>query len=279
MRPRELNVRGGKRLRALRRSLGLSIREVERLSQKVVDEKKNRDFYLSDTWVTDIEKGNFRPSAFKIYSLSVIYKCGFGKILSFFGLKLSDIVRDQALFGLPKTHLVGAAEEDAAESMTLPVGPHSGFDLEKTALLNRLVEAWGDFPVPLLERLDLRKSLYGYIGLKDFTLSPLLPPGSFVQIDTSQTKIKKGSWRLEFERPIYFIELRDGYVCGWCEIKDGQLSVIPHPNSPVEIRRFPYPGEAVIVGRVTGVAMRIVEGNFILPKRSADPSQRVPPEK
>jgi hypothetical protein len=34
----------------------------------------------------------------------------------------------------------------------------------------------------------------------------------------------------------------------------------------------------VIVGRVTGVAMRIVEGNFILPKRSADPSQRVPPE-
>ena len=56
-----------------------------------------------------------------------------------------------------------------------------------------------------------------------------------------------------------FSELRDEYVCSWCEIKEGHLITIPYPNSPVEIRRFPYPREAEIVGRVTGVAMRIAE--------------------
>jgi hypothetical protein len=101
--------------------------------------------------------------------------------------------------------------------------------------------------------------MYGYIGLNDYTMYPLIRPGSFVQIDGNQRKIKHGTWRTEFERPIYFVELREEYVCSWCEIKEGHLISIPYPNSPVEIRRFPYPREAEIVGRVTGVAMRIAE--------------------
>ena len=59
-----------------------------------------------------------------------------------------------------------------------------------------------------------------------------------------------------------FAELRDSYACGWCELKDGQLSVVPHINSPQGIRRFTYPQEAEIIGRVTGVAMRIVNGGL-----------------
>jgi hypothetical protein len=90
-------------------------------------------------------------------------------------------------------------------------------------------------------------------------MSPLVRPGSFVQIDGNQRKIRPGTWRTEFERPIYFIELREGYLCSWCAIKEGHLLAIPYPNSPCEIRRFPFPREAEIVGRVTGVAMRIAE--------------------
>jgi hypothetical protein len=37
------------------------------------------------------------------------------------------------------------------------------------------------------------------------------------------------------------------------------LLAVPHPNSKCEIRRFPYPQQAEIVGRVTGVAMRLAE--------------------
>jgi hypothetical protein len=38
----------------------------------------------------------------------------------------------------------------------------------------------------------------------------------------------------------------------------GQLSVIPHPHSHLDVRRYDYPAEAEIIGRVTGVAMQIV---------------------
>jgi hypothetical protein len=35
--------------------------------------------------------------------------------------------------------------------------------------------------------------------------------------------------------------------------------VIPHPQSRQAVRHFDYPSQAEVVGRVTGVAMRIVE--------------------
>jgi hypothetical protein len=39
----------------------------------------------------------------------------------------------------------------------------------------------------------------------------------------------------------------------------GYLSAIPHPNSKCEVRRFSYPREAEIVGRVVGVTMRLAD--------------------
>jgi hypothetical protein len=100
------------------------------------------------------------------------------------------------------------------------------------------------------------------------TMSPLLPPGTFVQIDAQQTRVKKalatkGGGQSQFARPIYFLDIRTGYACGWCEIKDGQLTLIPHPDSGEQTRTFRYPSEVEVVGRVTGVAMKITEENFI----------------
>jgi hypothetical protein len=63
---------------------------------------------------------------------------------------------------------------------------------------------------------------------------------------------------MDLDRPFYFVELRNGYVCSWCQVDRGQLIVIPHPNSHQDVRRFDYPSEAETIGRVTGVAMRIV---------------------
>ena len=90
---------------------------------------------------------------------------------------------------------------------------------------------------------------------------PLIRPGSIVQIDGNQRKVLPVKWENEHERPIYFVELRDEYICSWCEIREGHLLAVPYPNSRCEIRRFPYPREADIIGRVTGVAMRLVEAH------------------
>src|SRR5207245_10608722 len=64
---------------------------------------------------------------------------------------------------------------------------------------------------------------------------------------------------LPIYRPIYFIELRDGYACSWCELRGSQLTLIPHPLSPCSTRQFLYSTEAEIVGQVTAVAMRLVD--------------------
>jgi hypothetical protein len=87
------------------------------------------------------------------------------------------------------------------------------------------------------------------IGFEDRTMAPLIPPGSFVQIDAEQTRVKKSLARKspghsQFRRPIYFVDIRDGYACGWCQIEDGQLTLVPHPDSPEKIRTFRHPAEA-----------------------------------
>jgi transcriptional regulator with XRE-family HTH domain len=239
--------------------VGLSTREVQRKSEQIASEKRNQEYYLSHAWLTDIEQGRFTPSLFKLYSLSAIYDKSFTELTSYFGLRIADLSRDRASLGAPRTHLVDQNSDAGIQSVSLPVEFKPGFRFESTSLLARVVEKWDEVPIGLLQHLDLRKSVYGYIGLEDTTLYPLIRPGSLVQIDPHQRKITTARWRTQFDRPIYFIELRNGYLCSWCQLEKGQLIVIPHPQSRQAIRSFDYPTEADVVGRVTGVAMRIVE--------------------
>jgi hypothetical protein len=80
-----------------------------------------------------------------------------------------------------------------------------------------------------------------------------------VQIDQNQRNVLQTKWEDEGDRPILFLELRGEYLCSWCEMVDGYLNVVPHPKSKCQVRRFAYPREADIAGRVIGVTMRLVE--------------------
>jgi transcriptional regulator with XRE-family HTH domain len=259
MEPQGTAKSAGQRLKELREGLGLSIREVERRSERLAVLKKNSEYYLSRGWLTDIENGTHVPSIYKIYSLATFYKRGWAELVAFFDMHVSELSRDQARFGLPNTVLLEEPVELDLKTVTLPLRPRGDLSLEQTNLLSKLVTIWGDIPIPLVQRLNSRKSLYGFIGLSDRTLSPLIRPGSFVQIDVKQRKIIARPSATVFDRPIYFVELRGSYACGWCELKDGHLIILAHPNSGRATRQFEYPREAEIVGRVTGVAMRIAE--------------------
>jgi transcriptional regulator with XRE-family HTH domain len=254
--------RAGARLKEIRERLGLSLREVERRSLKLVAERGNREFALSRAWLTDIEKGRFVPGTFKIASLTVVYQLSIAEIHRTYGFEPGDIVKERPLFRPPKTHLLASIEEGDRENRLSVEDVAAKSGIEDTDLLTRIVDIWGDVPVPLLRHVDLRRYLYGYIGTTDRTMSPMLPPGTFVQIDAKQTRVQKGPWKqsgsqFQFARPIYFLDIRTGYACGWCEIKNGVLTLIPHPDSGLPTRTFRYPGEVDVVGRVTGVAMRI----------------------
>jgi hypothetical protein len=46
-----------------------------------------------------------------------------------------------------------------------------------------MVQVWAEVPIALIQQLEIRRGRYGYIGLQDMTMYPLLRPGSFVLID------------------------------------------------------------------------------------------------
>lgn len=250
----------GKRLREERRRARLSTRAVQRLSEQIALEKdNNQDYYISHGWLTDVENGEFTPSIYKLYSLSLIYKCNLLQIVGFFGINILDAAKEQRLVSLPHTHLIGTNPELPGQTIVLPVDLRKNVELARTNLVSRMCETWGEIPVALLQQLDLRNSVCGYIGLEDYTLFPLIRPGSFVEIDEQQDKVKPGDWQSEFDRPIYFVELRNGYACCWCELDGNHLMLVPSPQSRGQIRQLRYPTEADIVGRVTAVTMRIAE--------------------
>jgi transcriptional regulator with XRE-family HTH domain len=246
-------------LRDLRFRLRITTRDVENLSQKIADSENNPEFLVSNAWLTQLEKSDSVPSIFKLYSLATIYHVKFTDLLLVFGLDLQKSVEHQLAVPLPNTHLTTVEVYAAEKSVPFTVRFDRAFDLDNTNLLARMVEIWGEVPIALIQRLDLRHSLYGFIGLHDFTLHPLLRPGSFVQIDQRVRKIQRHRWSSEYDRPVYFVELRDGYACSWCELQDGHLLLLPHHLSPCSVRRLDYGKDAEIIGQVTAVAMRLTE--------------------
>ena len=248
----------GLRLKAERLRVRLSTREVARRSQVIADRRGNQEYCISHAWLTEVENGKSMPGIFRLHSLSLIYGRPFDELVAFYGINIREIGKDLLPLGLPRTHLIGPSVEETRQTILAPVELRAKVQLEKTNLVSRMFQSWGEIPIALLQQMDWRDSLYGYIGLEDYTMYPFLRPGSFVEIDSRQKKIQAtGSWQDEFDRPIYFVELRDSYVCSWCELDGGHLILVPCPHSRRRVRQVRYPGDADIVGQVTAVTMRI----------------------
>ena len=257
MDPSELTRAGGARLKDLRSQVGLTVREVQDRSNAIAARENNLEYVISHSWLTGIEAGEGVPSIFKFYTLAAVYGRSVRELVGYYDVRIGDVGREHAKFSAPRTHLLGSADVTDSETVAIPLRFRGEAALDSTNLLSKLVAIWGDIPVALVERLSPQRALYGYVGLKDFTLYPMIRPGTFVQIDVNQRKILPGPSRTIEERPIYFVELRDGYACSWCERKENLLLLVPHPMSPAKTRQFAHPGEAEIVGLVTGVVMRL----------------------
>ena len=69
----------------------------------------------------------------------------------------------------------------------IPVKLDPGFDLSDTSDLGRMVQQWGTVPLSMLSHLASQNYTYAFVGHEDFTMYPILQPGSFVQVDESRT--------------------------------------------------------------------------------------------
>jgi len=247
-------LRGGKKLKQIREELGLTLRNVETYSQRLADKHGNPDFTLPISRLSDIENKDVVPTIFRLYSLAVVYRRELGELLGWYGVQLSAMGLDLGLSEAPNSHRVeNLVSRDGA---ALPDKP--SLDLRLTVNLGPVATpppwlAWFRLLAPLSET----RYSYGFVGTEDRAMAPILAPGSFVLIDESQQKVTSRPWRSERERPIYFVETREGFCCSWCSLTGDQLVLHPHPLSSAPVRIFRHPQQAEIAGTIVGYAVRL----------------------
>jgi transcriptional regulator with XRE-family HTH domain len=250
----------GTRLKEVRGRLGITTREVALFSKSIADAENNVEFLISGPWLTQIENDQTAlPSIFKLFTLAGIYGLSYPDLLALYGVDAKKLKKYHAELPIAKTHITDyGSDEERPGSFEIPIRFDAGMHLGKTNLLPRMIESWGTVPLEFIQHFDSRRRSYGFVGMKDYTLYPLLRPGSFVEIDPGVQNLRHGIARSEFDRPIYFVDLRNEYACAWCDLVEDKLLLLAHPLSPVKTRVFEFPEEAEIIGQVTGVAMRLV---------------------
>ena len=248
---------GGQHLRILREQLGLTMRDVETASARIAQRHGNDEFAIPPSRLSDIETKGVLPSVYRLYSLAVIYRRDLRQLLTWYGVDFNGIAADLELALPPKSHL-SAALADVA-NVQVPVRLDPSFDPRRTVNFGRMVEQWGLVPLAYLAQFASCEYTYGYVGSEDLTMYPILPPGSFVQVDESKNRVQDGGWRSEYERPIYFVETRSGHTCCWCTLSGDDIILQSHPLSPVAARVLKFPQDAEVIGQVVGVAIKLGE--------------------
>jgi transcriptional regulator with XRE-family HTH domain len=242
----------GLRLRQTREALGLTYRDVEKASYQIALHRGRPDFILHISRLADIENRGVVPSLHKLYSLSAILHLEPEEISSWYDAPLKLTFLEGAPFPPPQTYLCSASVPSAL-SKELEQANGS----EHTDLLPKRQATV--VPMPHPEGQTSTRHRYGYVGLSDRRMMPLLRPGSTVLIDTKLRCIEDAEWSSEYDRPMYFVEIRGGYRCGWFQKEQSRLIMQPHTLSRCAPEVWRWPDEAEIVGQVVGVVSYLGE--------------------
>lgn len=250
----------GQRLKRVRERLGLRYREVEQASLIIARRRGNDEYAVALSRLADIENKGTLPTLYRLYSLCAIYRLDLVEVLKWYSVDLTMLPADAASVELGNTHPLHFSQLGAG-TVPLPLGLDPGLDLKRTTHLSRFVQKWGALPALLLADLDVPHLQYAFVGTEDWSMDPVLPPGSFVLIDERQRKAEqRAGWASEYERPVYFFEHREGFCCAWCAVDGDRTVLLRHPSSGLPPLIFDKPGDVEMIGQVTGLAMRLDRG-------------------
>ena len=244
--------RPGEKLKRARERLSLTFRDVAEASRQIAERRGSDEFAIGLSRLADIENKRTVPSIYRLYSLCAIYRLDFDEVLEWYGIPRDMLATESAQIELRVTHALRSAAESR---VTVPLPIEVKVDLNQTTFLSHFLRKWGKYPLGILNGLDIKRYRYGFIGTEDWSMHPILPPGSLVVIDENRRKILNRGWTGEFERPIYFLEHREGYLCGWCAVSGQTLVVQPHPSSDNGISVFDFPRDIDVIGQIVGAAM------------------------
>jgi transcriptional regulator with XRE-family HTH domain len=242
--------RAGQKLKRIRERLKLTYRDVEEKSQEIARRMSDSEFSIALSRLADIENKGTVPTIYRLYSLCAIYGLEYEDVLQWYGAPLAGLAFDALRAELAVTR---ALRFKPRGPIAAPRPADLAVPLEKTTFLSHVLKSWGVLPLALLKGMDLRRYRYGLIGLDDRTMYPLLRPGSLVLID-DRARVVSSGWAHEHDRPIYFLERRDGYSCGWCDLQGEQLIVLPHPASGAKPAVYRFGSEVDLIGQVIGAA-------------------------
>jgi transcriptional regulator with XRE-family HTH domain len=240
----------GARLRMIRRQWHLSLREVAERSRRIAQERGDSSYQVSASWLARLESDEHGLTVNKLIALAEIYCAPLDQLLR--------AVYPRNAETLTLDHL---PNPNATERPTEGLPKASAKRLLSARLLADLSTVETTL-LPTENGPSRTPYLRGIIGKRDLTLEPMIPAGSIVQIDPRQRAIaSKKDWTHEFQRPIYFLKTKDGYVCGWCELDEESqwLTLVPHPLSSAPSGRWRYGTEVENLGRVMGVVIRLGE--------------------
>lgn len=242
----------GQRLRKARERLGLTFRAVADASQRIAEKRGNEEYSIGLSRLSEIENNGTLPTIYRLYALSTIYRLDFLEVLSWYGVNLADQPGDAQTREIEQTHSIHYSTMGFGE-IQAPLSLDPGVDLTKTTFLSRVITRWGALPLHLLNSADARRKRYAVVGSEDWSMHPILQPGSLLVINES-SRVMNNGWTNEWDRPIYFLETRDGWLCGWCHLDRDRLVVMFHPSSAEPPQVFLYPNDIEIIGQVVAVA-------------------------
>lgn len=234
----------GEKLRTARHAWNLSLKEVEVRTLRLSVACGNPAYRISASWLHRVEQENRGLSATKLIVLASLYNFTAQEMLAL--CPMGEIA-----FDVPKV-------SDSPNVTVL-----SGTNLDEHA------KRW--LPISLLSEIAPIQSAFipsehgmpnhfrrGIVGLKDRTLDPMVPPGSILMIDTQKRSVlRRSEWNHEFDRPIYFLLTREGYIAGFCEIDrdPAWINVVPHALSLEASRRY-LRQDIELIGTVVAVAIK-----------------------
>lgn len=237
----------GKWIRALREERLVKPSDIERITRRIAEAKRNADFYVSHSTLADIEAGSI-PSIHKLFSLAISLRAPLKELLFPFGIDPEEVTVEGVDSELGAVELQAPAARESAFRFQLNFD--TSFSTQETTLLRLQPQDLANLPLALQARFDPVRYRYAVIGSKDDSMADLLPPQSMVEIDTAQNTVEVFAWRTAWDRPIYLVWHTEGHTCCWCQVDGRELTLLPHPLSRQPVRRFKMPGEAMVVGRV-----------------------------
>jgi transcriptional regulator with XRE-family HTH domain len=235
---------GGK-LRATRLAWKLTLREVEQRTLRLAQQWGNPSYRISASWLDRVERENRGLSATKLIVLASVYSLTPEQMLALCPPAGGSTLSEEG--SVPNATLLAEGTLEANAKIWLPDGVVTDTPPEATALLPS---------DPGMLPSHYRR---GIIGRQDRTLEPMIRAGSIVLIDTQKRSIAgRREWNHEFDRPIYFLMTREGYVSGFCELdrETDWLTVIPHALSFESNRRWRFKKEIEVVGTVVAAVIR-----------------------